>query len=69
MEKADSVEDMMKVSKAILQKRSPRLGHLKKQDGTFTRNRREVLNTLLDSFFPGSEEPGKDTEVADSIHM
>ena len=67
-EKADSMEDMMKVSKAILQKRSPRLGHLKKQDGTFTRNRREVLNTLLDSFFPGSKEAGLDREVTDQIH-
>ena len=55
-EKTDSLEDMVKVSKAILQQRAPKLGHLLKQDGTYTQNKEEVLDTLLDAFFPGSRE-------------
>ena len=55
-ENAQSVEDVMKVSKAILQQRTPRLGHLLKPDGSYTQTKGEILDTLLDAFFPDSEE-------------
>ena len=44
-DKATNLEDMMKVSKAILHQRPPQVGHLKKPDGTFTQTRGEVLET------------------------
>ena len=55
-EKATNLEDMMKVSKAILHQRTPQVGHLRKPDGTYTQSRGEVLDTLLDAFFPDSKE-------------
>ena len=55
-EEATSLDGMMKVSRAILQQRPPQVGHLRKQDGSYTQNRGEVLDTLLDAFFPDSTE-------------
>ena len=52
----NSLEDMMRVSRAVLQQRSPKLGHLRREDGSFTQNRGEILDTLLDAFFPDSKE-------------
>ena len=49
------MDGMLKVSRAILQKRQPQVGHLKKRDGTYTQTRGEVLDTLLDTF-PDSTE-------------
>ena len=45
---------MVKVSKAIPQKRQPQVRHLEKGDGSYTQTREEVLDTLLDEFFPES---------------
>ena len=53
-EDASNMDGMLKVSRAILQKRQPQVGHLKKRDGTYTQSRGEVLDTLLDEFFPDS---------------
>ena len=60
-EKTDSIEEMVKVSKAVLKQRTPKLGHLLKPDGNFTQNKGEILDTLLDAFFPGSTELGKES--------
>ena len=53
-EDASNMDGMLKVSRAILQRRQPQVGHLKKRDGTYTQTRGEVLDTLLDEFFPDS---------------
>ena len=55
-EKTDTIQEMVKVSKAILQQRAPKLGHLLKPDGAYTQDPGEILDTLLDAFFPGSQE-------------
>ena len=36
--------------------RTPQVGHLKKRDGSYTQTREEVLDTLMDEFFPDSFE-------------
>ena len=36
------------------------MGHLRRADGTFTQDREEILDTLMDSFFPDSK-PETDT--------
>ena len=55
-EDASNMDGMLKVSRAILQKRQPQVGNLKRRDGTYTQTRGEVLDTLLDEFFPDSTE-------------
>ena len=55
-EDATSPEAMMKVAKAVLQQRAPQVGHLRKPDGSYTQTKGEVLDTLLDAFFPDSKD-------------
>ena len=54
-EDVSNMEGMLKVSRAILQKRQPQVGHLIKRDGTYTQTR-GVLVTLHDEFFLDSTE-------------
>ena len=51
---ATSPDTMNKLTKIIFRSNKGKLGHLKKGDGTYTSNKEEVLDTLMDSFFPGS---------------
>ena len=52
MEDASNTDGMMRVARATLQHRTPQMGHLKKRDGNYTQSREEVLDTLMDEFFP-----------------
>ena len=45
---------MANLTKAIFRKEAKTIGHLKKPDGCFTKSWGEILNTLMDSFFPQS---------------
>ena len=54
-EEATSLETMSRLTKVIFRKEGKKLGHLKKGDGTFTQNREEILDTLMDSFLPDSK--------------
>ena len=53
---ASNMDGMLRVSRAIFHQRPPQVGHLRKRDGTYTRTRGEVLETLMDEFFPDSTE-------------
>ena len=55
---ATSPDTMNKLTKIIFRSNRGKLGHLKRSDGTFTSNKEEVLDTLMDSFFPGSKPVG-----------
>ena len=59
-EDASNTDGMMKVARATLQHRTPQVGHLKKRDGNYTQSREEVLDTLMDEFFPDSFEYEED---------
>ena len=41
-----------KVDEGLIQKGGRTIGHSKRGDGTSTRNKEEILETLLDAFFP-----------------
>ena len=49
-----NVEEMANLMKAIFRKEVKKIGHLRKTDGSFTRGCGEILNALMDSFFPQS---------------
>ena len=51
---ANNPEAMSNLMKVIFNQRNKKLGHLRREDGTLTCSREEVLDTLLDSFFPDS---------------
>ena len=51
---ANNPEAMSNLMKVIFNKRNKQLRHLRKGDGTLTCSWEEVLDTLLDSFFPDS---------------
>ena len=53
-EEASSPESMIKLTKALFKKGGRTVGHLRRPDGTFTQSREEILDTLMDSFFPDS---------------
>ena len=57
-EDASGPESMIKLTKAIFKKGGQTIGHLRRADGTFTNSREEILDTLMDAFFPDSKEPG-----------
>ena len=48
------VKSLSKTSKALNQGSFNTIGLLKKTDGTFTLNSKEILNVLMDTHFPGS---------------
>ena len=50
-EDASNMNGMLKVSRAILQKRQTQVGHLKKRDGTYTQNRGRCWTPFLMSSF------------------
>ena len=59
-EEASSPESMTKLTKALFKKGGKTIGHLRRADGTSTCNKEEILDTLLDAFFPDSKEVGDD---------
>ena len=46
--------EMANLTKALFRKEAKKIGHLRKPDGSITRDWGEILNTLLDSIFPQS---------------
>ena len=55
-EDASNMDGILRVSRAISQQRPPQVGHFRKKDGTYTSTRGEVLDSLMDEFFPDSTE-------------